>query len=116
VSGSTALAELQWVMMPPFRSKPRDRVRCVLHAVNATHAPAYSHNECAMLLSAMIDSDVNRRRGSDRGLWGEGRGSSRPVVERHSQAEVRALVSLARNLKQHTRSRAAGWRTKVAIT
>ena len=53
----------------------------------------YSYNERSMLSLGMVDCDVEI--GSELVLvWGEeDGGSAKPVVERHQQVEIRAVVS-----------------------
>ncbi len=53
----------------------------------------YSFNERAMLSLGIVDVDAET--GTEVTLvWGEeGGGSSKPTVERHAQAEIRAVVS-----------------------
>ena len=55
----------------------------------------YSYNERSCLSLAMVDPDVEF--GTEVTLvWGEeDGGSTKPVVERHEQAEIRAIVSPA---------------------
>jgi syringate O-demethylase len=49
-------------------------------------------------------------------LWGEeDGGSSKPVVERHVQAEIRAIVSPAPYSEVARRSYHEGWRTKAGV-
>ena len=49
-------------------------------------------------------------------VWGEeGGGSAKPVVERHVQAEIRAVVSPCPYSEVARTSYAEGWRTKAAV-
>ena len=49
-------------------------------------------------------------------VWGEeDRGSSKPVVERHSQAEIRVIVSPCPYSEVARTSYAEGWRTKAGV-
>ena len=50
-------------------------------------------------------------------VWGEeGGGSSKPVVERHAQAEIRAIVSPCPYSEVARTSYAEGWRTKAGVS
>jgi syringate O-demethylase len=56
----------------------------------------YSSNESSMLSLAMVDLDVSEPGTQVTLVWGEeGGGSAKPVVERHEQTEIRAIVSPA---------------------
>ena len=49
-------------------------------------------------------------------VWGEENGgSSKPVVERHRQAEIRAIVSPCPYSEVARTSYAEGWRTKAGV-
>jgi vanillate/3-O-methylgallate O-demethylase len=73
----------------------------------------YSYNERAMLSLAIVDCDVEI--GSEVTLvWGErDGGSAKPVVERHEQAELRAVVSPCPYSEVARTSYADGWRSKA---
>ena len=75
----------------------------------------YSFNERSMLSLAMVDMDV--KLGTEVVLvWGEeGGGSAKPVVERHVQAEIRAVVSPCPYSETPRTSYAEGWRTKAEL-
>jgi vanillate/3-O-methylgallate O-demethylase len=66
-----------------------------------------------MLSLAMVDVDIDL--GTEVTLvWGEeGSGSSKPVVERHAQREIRAVVSPCPYSEVARTSYAGGWRTKA---
>jgi syringate O-demethylase len=66
-----------------------------------------------MLSLAMVDVDIDL--GTEVTLvWGEaGSGSSKPVVERHAQTEIRAVVSPCPYSEVARTSYAEGWRTKA---
>ena len=66
-----------------------------------------------MLSLAVVDVDVEL--GNEVTLvWGEeNRGSAKPVVERHRQAEIRAIVSPCPYGEVARTSYAEGWRTKA---
>jgi syringate O-demethylase len=73
----------------------------------------YSYNERSYLSLAMVDLDLEF--GTEVTLvWGEeDGGSSKPVVERHVQAEIRAIVSPAPYSEVVRSSYHEGWRTKA---
>jgi vanillate/3-O-methylgallate O-demethylase len=75
----------------------------------------YSYNERSYLSLAMVDVDVEF--GTEVTLvWGEeDGGSSKPVVERHVQAEIRAIVSPAPYSEVARSSYHEGWRTKAGV-
>jgi vanillate/3-O-methylgallate O-demethylase len=77
----------------------------------STH-PGYSLNERSMLSLAIVDANIPI--GADVTLiWGEkSRGATRPVVERHRQAEMIATVSSCPYSKVARTSYAQGWRTQ----
>ena len=74
----------------------------------------YSYNERSMLSLGVVDPDVEM--GSEVTLvWGEeGGGSQKTTVERHKQAEIRAIVSPAPYSKVVRQEYAAGWRSAQA--
>jgi glycine cleavage system aminomethyltransferase T len=76
----------------------------------------YSFNERSMLSLAMVDCDLND--GAEVTLvWGEeDGGSEKPVVERHAQTEIRAIVSPCPYSEVARTSYAEGWRTKAGAT
>ncbi len=56
----------------------------------------YTYNERAMVSLAIVDSAVSATGTEVTIVWGEeGRGSSKPTVERHSQVHIRATVAPA---------------------
>ena len=69
-----------------------------------------------MLSLAIVDVDVEV--GTEVTLvWGEeGGGSSKPVVERHVQTEIRAVVSPCPYSEVARTTYAEGWRTKAAAS
>ena len=75
----------------------------------------YSYNERSYLSLGIVDVDVEL--GTEVTLvWGEkDGGSSKPVVERHVQTEIRAIVSPAPYSEVARTSYAEGWRTKAGV-
>src|SRR5919109_1066633 len=76
-----------------YSTWPNDKVILDGEMVGVSTFSGYSYNERAMLSLAAVDVDVPI--GAEVTLvWGEeDRGSAKPVVERHRQAELRAVVS-----------------------
>jgi vanillate/3-O-methylgallate O-demethylase len=74
----------------------------------------YSYNERSMLSLGVVDPDVEI--GTELTLvWGEeNRGSKKTTVERHKQAEIRAIVSPVPYSKVARETYAQGWRTAGA--
>ena len=99
-----------------YSTWPNDRVLRDGEHVGVSTFSGYSYNERSYLSLAMVDIDVEL--GSEVTLvWGEeGGGSSKPVVERHRQAEIRAVVSPCPYSDEARRSYHEGWRTKAGVT
>jgi vanillate/3-O-methylgallate O-demethylase len=99
-----------------YATWPYDKVLREGETVGISSFSGYSYNERSMLSLAMVDSDVEL--GTEVTLvWGEeGGGSSKPVVERHSQTEIRAIVSPCPYSEVARTSYAEGWRTKAGVT
>jgi vanillate/3-O-methylgallate O-demethylase len=99
-----------------YATWPYDKVLHDGELVGVSTFSGYSFNERSMLSLAMVDSDVELA--SEVVLvWGEeGGGSSKPVVERHSQTEIRAIVSPCPYGETARTSYAEGWRTKAAVS
>jgi vanillate/3-O-methylgallate O-demethylase len=94
-----------------YSTWPNDRVMAGDHAVGVSTFSGYSYNERSMLSLAIVDDDVEL--GNEVTLvWGEeGGGSAKPVVERHAQAEIRAIVSPCPYGEVARTTYAEGWRT-----
>jgi vanillate/3-O-methylgallate O-demethylase len=98
-----------------YSTWPYDKVLKDGAMVGISSFSGYSYNERSMLSLAMVDPDFEF--GTEVTLvWGEeGGGSSKPVVERHSQAEIRAIVSPCPYSEVARTSYAEGWRTKAGV-
>ncbi len=98
-----------------YSTWPNDRVLLDDRLVGVSTFSGYSYNERSMLSLAVLDADVEL--GTEVTLvWGEeDRGSAKPVVERHSQAEIRAIVSPCPYSEVARTSYAEGWRTKAVV-
>lgn len=96
-----------------YATWPYDRVLRDGAPVGVSTFSGYSYNERSYLSLAMVDVDVEI--GAEVTLvWGEeGGGSSKPVVERHRQAEFRAIVSPCPYSEVARGSYHEGWRSKA---
>ncbi len=99
-----------------YATWPYDKVLKDGGIVGISTFSGYSYNERSMLSLAMLDVDVEL--GTEVTLvWGEeGGGSSKPVVERHVQAEIRAIVSPCPYSEVARTTYAEGWRTETTVT
>jgi vanillate/3-O-methylgallate O-demethylase len=97
-----------------YASWPYDKVLEDGRLVGLSTFSGYSSNERSMLSLAVVDVDVEL--GTEVTLvWGEeGGGSAKPVVERHVQAEIRAIVSPCPYSEVARTSYAEGWRSRAA--
>jgi vanillate/3-O-methylgallate O-demethylase len=79
-----------------YSTWPNDRIMKDGKMVGRSTFAGYSANEASMLSLAVVDSDVAEPGTEVTLVWGEeGGGSRKPVVERHVQTEIRAIVSPA---------------------
>jgi vanillate/3-O-methylgallate O-demethylase len=99
-----------------YATWPYDKVLDDGRMVGVSTFSGYSFNERSMLSLAMVEVDVEL--GTEVTLvWGEeGGGSSKPVVERHVQAEIRAIVSPCPYSEFARTSYAEGWRTEATVS
>jgi vanillate/3-O-methylgallate O-demethylase len=98
-----------------YATWPYDKVLYDGEMVGLSTFSGYSYNERAMLSLAMVDVDVEI--GTEVILvWGEEEGgSAKPVVERHRQTELRAVVSPCPYSEVARTSYAEGWRSKAGV-
>jgi vanillate/3-O-methylgallate O-demethylase len=98
-----------------YATWPYDRVLADDELVGISTFSGYSFNERSFLSLAIVDTDVEI--GNEVTLvWGEeGGGSARPVVERHRQVEIRAIVSPCPYSWVARTQYAEGWRTKAGV-
>jgi|SRR5215204_636638 len=98
-----------------YATWPYDKLLRDGETIGLSTFSGYSFNERAMLSLAIVDVDVEI--GSEVTLvWGEeGGGSAKPVVERHQQAELRAIVSPCPYSEVARTSYAEGWRSKATV-
>jgi vanillate/3-O-methylgallate O-demethylase len=96
-----------------YATWPYDKVLHDGDLVGLSTFSGYSYNERAMLSLAIVDCDVEI--GTEVTLvWGEEDGGSvKPVVERHEQAELRAVVSPCPYSEVARTSYAEGWRSRT---
>ena len=98
-----------------YATWPYDKVLDGDRMVGVSTFSGYSYNERSMLSLAILDTEVEI--GTEVVLvWGEeGGGSHRPVVERHVQTEIRAVVSPVPYSEVARTTYAEGWRTKAGV-
>jgi vanillate/3-O-methylgallate O-demethylase len=99
-----------------YSTWPYDRVMAGDEVVGVSTFSGYSYNERSMLSLAMVDHDVEI--GAEVTLvWGEeDGGSAKPVVERHAQTEIRAVVSPCPYSEVARSTYHEGWRTKAGVS
>ncbi len=77
-----------------YSTWPNDRIMKNGEMVGRSTFSGYSSNESSMLSLAVVGNDVAEPGTEVTLVWGEeGGGSRKPVVERHVQTEIRAIVS-----------------------
>jgi vanillate/3-O-methylgallate O-demethylase len=77
-----------------YATLPYDKVLRAGKPVGISTYTGYTYNERALVSLAMIDLPHTELGTELTVVWGEeGRGSSKPTVERHKQAEIRATVA-----------------------
>jgi len=103
------------VPLSNYSTWPHDRLMVGDHMVGISTFSGYSYNERSYLSLGYVDNDVEL--GNEVTLvWGEeGGGSAKPVVERHVQTEIRAVVSPCPYSEVPRTTYAEGWRTKAAV-
>jgi vanillate/3-O-methylgallate O-demethylase len=95
-----------------YASSPYDRVMKGGRMVGISTFNGCSYNERAMLSLAIVDNELSKPGTEVTLVWGEeGGGSSRPVVERHVQTEIRATVGPVPYSRDARETYATGWRT-----
>ena len=76
-----------------YATLPYDKVLKGGKTVGISTYTGYTYNERAMVSLAMVDVEHSELGSEVTVVWGEeGRGSSKPTVERHLQAEIRATI------------------------
>jgi vanillate/3-O-methylgallate O-demethylase len=79
-----------------YSTLPFDKVLLDGKIVGLSTYTGYSYNERRMLSLAVMDVEHSEPGVEVTVVWGEeGRGSSKPTVERHAQADIRATVAAA---------------------
>jgi vanillate/3-O-methylgallate O-demethylase len=98
-----------------YSTWPNDKVLLDGEMVGVSTFSGYSYNERSMLSLAVVDVDVEL--GTEVTLvWGEeDGGSAKPVVERHRQAELRAVVSPCPYSEMPRKTYHEGWRTQAGV-
>jgi glycine cleavage system aminomethyltransferase T len=79
-----------------YATLPYDKVVTDGKTIGLSTYTGYSYNERAILSLAMVDAQHSEPGKEVTIVWGEeGRGTSKPTVERHVQTEIRATVAPA---------------------
>lgn len=77
-----------------YSTLPYDKVSKGGKTIGVSTYTGYTYNERAMISLAMVDVEHSNPGVEVTVVWGEqGRGSTKPTVERHQQAEIRATVA-----------------------
>jgi len=77
-----------------YATLPYDKVLSNGKTVGVSTYTGYTYNERAMISLAIVDLEFSEPGTPVTVVWGEEhRGSSKPTVERHAQAEIRATVA-----------------------
>ena len=77
-----------------YSTWPNDKILQDGKMVGVSTFSGYSSNESSMLSLAIVNAEQSKPGTEVTLVWGEeGGGSSKPVVERHVQTEIRAIVS-----------------------
>jgi vanillate/3-O-methylgallate O-demethylase len=99
-----------------YATWPYDKILLGGEMVGVSTFSGYSYNERSMLSLAIVDADVEI--GTEVTLvWGEeDGGSAKPVVERHVQTDLRAIVSPCPYSEVARTSYAEGWRSKATVS
>jgi vanillate/3-O-methylgallate O-demethylase len=99
-----------------YSTWPNDRLMAGDHMVGVSTFSGYSYNERSYLSLGVVDNDVEI--GNEVTLvWGEENGlnPTKPVVEPHVLAEIRAIVSPCPYSEVPRTTYAEGWRTKAGV-
>jgi len=98
-----------------YATWPYDRVMKDDELVGLSTFSGYSFNERSLLSLGIVDLDVEL--GNEVTIvWGEENGgSAKPVVERHRQVEIRAIVSPCPYSEVARTEYAEGWRTRAGV-
>ncbi len=98
-----------------YSTWPNDKLLLDGELVGVSTFSGYSYNERSMLSLGVVDSDVEI--GTEVTLvWGEENGgSAKPVVERHRQVKIPAIVSPCPYSEVARTSYHEGWRTKAGV-
>ena len=99
-----------------YATLPYDKVLRDGRLIGISTWCGYSANEGKMLTLAILDEEHTTHGTEVTLVWGEENGgSSKPTVERHVQAEIRAIVSPVPYAEVARTSYAAGWRTAQKV-
>ena len=92
--GNGAMAKYIDLPLANYSTLPYDKVLKDGKTIGLSTYTGYTYNERAMISLGIVDTQQSRVGNEVVLVWGEeGRGSSKPTVERHEQAEIRATVA-----------------------
>ena len=95
-SGRGDIAKYIDLPLANYSTLPYDRVLSAGRAVGLSTYTGYNFNERALLSLAIVDNDHSRPGTEVSVVWGEENGgTTKPTVERHTQATIRAVVQPA---------------------
>jgi len=98
-----------------YSTWPYDKLLKGGKVVGVSTFSGYSSNEHSMLSLGIVDVDQSKPGTEVTLVWGEeGGGSLKPVVERHKQVEIRAIVSPVPYSEVARETYHEGWRTTHA--
>ncbi len=96
-----------------YATLPYDKVLCDGATVGLSTYTGYTCNGRTMLSLGIVDTRYSAPGTEVTVVWGEANGgSSKPTVERHAQAEIRAIVSPVPYSRVAREEYAEGWRTR----
>jgi len=85
---------LSLIVPAVFADEKTDLVASDLRTLSRIAALAAELNDSRQVMLAIVDNDVSLPGTEILVVWGEeGRGTMKPTVERHAQAEIRATVA-----------------------
>jgi len=94
--GGADIAKYIDLPLANYSTLPYDKVLKAGKTVGLSTYTGYTYNELAMVSLAVVDVEHSTPGTDVAVLWGEdGRGSTKPTVERHAQVEIRATVAPA---------------------
>ena len=105
----------KWIEFPQcnYAALPNDTILKAGKLVGISTFAGYSYNERAMLSLGFIDIERSEPGTEVTLIWGEeNSGTNKPGVERHTQVEIRAIVSPVPYSRGARKEYAEGWRSR----